>query len=293
MKPLYMWAGGKTKMISKYEDHPGIPKSGYDVFVEPFFGGGALTVYMSKFKPDRIVINDINAEIIGIYNAIKSDVVDFTTVVDDLSRQYLYLNKEERKAFYYKTRDSYIKDYSKWSKTEESGVLYFLMKTSFNGIFQSTKEAKGRFATPAGLLNQKDKVYDKSNVMEWHELLQKIDIHVGDWKNCVKSVNGRAFFFMDPPYRDSFAQYEQEFSDAAHIELIDFCKEADTAGHFVFYCNRDASDSFYNDNKGQLNIAYYDVTYTAGRRATDDNKKKQAKKAKEILLFSPRLHNNG
>jgi DNA adenine methylase len=293
MKPLYMWAGGKTKMISKYEDYPGIPKSGFDVFVEPFFGGGALTVYMSKFKPDRIVINDINTEIIGIYNAIKNDVADFTTVVDDLAQTYLPLSKEERKAFYYETRSSYIRDYTQWSKTKESGVLYFLMKTSFNGIFQSTKEANGRFATPAGLLNQTDRVYDKDNVMEWHELLQRVDIHSGDWKTCVDSVQGRAFFFMDPPYRDSFAQYEQEFPDSTHVELIDFCKTADKEGHLVFYCNRDASDSFYDDHRGDLKISYYDVTYTAGRRATDTNKKKQAKKAKEILLYSSRLTKNG
>ena len=293
MKPLYMWAGGKTKMISKYEDCPGIPKSGFDVFVEPFFGGGALTVYMSKFKPERIVINDINTEIIGIYNAIKTDVDNFMSVVDDLSHQYLPLSKEERKAFYYETRASYIKDYTQWTKTKESGVLYFLMKTSFNGIFQSMKEANGRFATPAGLLNQTTEVYDKNNVVEWNNFLQRVEIQSGDWKTCVDSVKGRAFFFMDPPYRDSFAQYEQEFPDSAHIELIDFCKEADKEGHLVYYCNRDASDSFYDDHKGQLRISYYDVTYTAGRRATDATKSKQAKKAKEVLLYSPRLIING
>lgn len=293
MKPLYMWAGGKTKMIPKYEDRPGIPKSGYDVFVEPFFGGGALTVYLNKNNPTvkNIVINDINTEIIGLYHAIKNDVNNFTQEVDALSSQYLPMDKKDRKDFFYQTRTSYIKDYTSWSKTKESAVLYFLMKTAFNGIFQSTKEAKGRFATPAGLLNQTTKVYDKDNVLEWHTFLQKVDIRSGDWKDCVKDIEGRAFFFMDPPYRDSFAQYEQEFPDSAHLDLINFCKEADKAGHLVFYCNRDAGDDFYVDNKGDLELQYYDVTYTAGRRSTDENKQKQAKKAKEILLFSPRLIN--
>jgi site-specific DNA-adenine methylase len=89
---------------------------------------------------------------------------------------------------------------------------------------------------------------------------------------------------MDPPYRDSFAQYEQEFPDSAHVELINFCKEQNSLGNQVFYCNRDCNDTFYDDHKGNLQISYYDVTYTAGRRATDENKKKQAKKAREILL---------
>jgi DNA adenine methylase len=288
-----MWAGGKTKMIPKYEVRPGIPVSGYDVFVEPFFGGGALTVHMSKKNPllKRVIINDINTEIVGLYHAIKNDVIAFTSEVDALSSQYLVLSREKRKEFFYNTRSSYIKDYNSWSKTKESAVLYFLMKTAFNGIFQSTKEAKGRFATPAGLLNQTTKVYDKLNVMEWHSFLQNVEIYSGDWKDCTKDIEGRAFFFMDPPYRDSFAQYEQEFPDSAHIELINFCKEADKAGHFVFYCNRDAGDTFYLDNKGDLELQYYDVTYTAGRRSTDENQKKQAKKAREILLFSKRLIN--
>ena len=41
MKPLYIWAGGKNKMIPKYLENPGIP-SDKTTFIEPFFGGGAV-----------------------------------------------------------------------------------------------------------------------------------------------------------------------------------------------------------------------------------------------------------
>lgn len=290
MKPLYMWAGGKSKMIPKYESCPGIPKSGYDTFVEPFFGGGAMMIHVAITNRNvkRFVLNDINEEIVGIYRAIKNDLNYFTSELDILSDAYLPLNKDDRRKFYYDTRSSYIKDYTQWSKTKESATLYFLMKTSFNGIFQTMKEANGRFATPCGLLNQKDKVYDKGNVHEWHSFLQNVDIKSGDWKDCVEQ-SSKAFYFMDPPYRGSFTQYEQEFADSQHVELINFCKDADSANNLVFYCNRDCEDAFYVDNKGQLQLEYYDVTYTAGRRATDKDQKKQAKKAKEILLFSPSI----
>lgn len=36
LKPLYMWAGGKNKMIPKYKENPGIPVRGYTTYVEPF-----------------------------------------------------------------------------------------------------------------------------------------------------------------------------------------------------------------------------------------------------------------
>lgn len=292
MKPLYMWAGGKNKMIPKYHISPGIPYNDYDCYVEPFFGGGAMMIHIAKQNKNikRFVLNDINKEIIGIYDSIKSSVDSFMAECDVYVNKYLCLNKPDRKTFYYEIRNSYIKDYSNWNSIKESATLYFLMKTSFNGIYQTMKESNGRFATPAGLLNHKDFVYDKKNVILWSQFLQRVDIKSGDWKNCVE-VNEKTFFFFDPPYRDSFTQYEQLFDDDCHKELIEFCVDADNSGHTVFYSNRETSDTFYLDNKKHLQIEYYDIFYTAGRRSTKSDGKKAAKKAKEILLYSPKLKN--
>ena len=286
-----MWAGGKSRLIPKYSDYPGIPLAGYDTYVEPFFGGGAMLLHlaMSTSKIKKFILNDINAEIVGIYRAIQTDASAFMNECDILCDKYLAMNKVDRKIFFYEVRQSYITEYPTWNNIKEAAVLYFLMKTAFNGIFQSTKEAKGRFATPAGLLNHKTEVYDKNNVLAWEELLQKIDIYCGDWKECADNIEGRAFYFMDPPYRDSFAQYNQVFGDDKHLELIEFCKNADNNGHIVFYCNRESDDDFYTKNKGQLAITYYDVIYTLGRKSTNDLGEKESKKAEEILLFSPSL----
>jgi DNA adenine methylase len=294
MKPLYIWAGGKNKMIPKYEASPGIPLSGYDTFVESFFGGGAMMIHVYKNNPTvkKFVINDINPEIIGLYTAIKNDVANFVTRMDVLQAQYLPLDKANRKKFYYALRTEYTTKWTQWNRTDEAATLYFLMKTGFNGIWQTTKESKGRFATPSGLLNQTTKCYDKDNVQEWNVFLQNVDIHCGDWTKCVSEIKDRAFYFMDPPYRDSFTQYGQVFDDAAHIDLMDFCKQADLDGHIVFYCNRDAGDTFCTDHQGQLKIEYYDVTYTAGRRKQNKDDagtitSQTAKKARELLLYSP------
>jgi DNA adenine methylase len=294
-----MWAGGKNKMIPKYQETPGIPYSGYDTYVEPFFGGGAMMIHIYENNPavKHFVLNDINPEIVGLYYAIRDDIVEFVAECDNYCNHYLQLDKSDRKKYYYQIRKEYTTQYQTWSATKESATLYFLMKTAFNGIWQSTKEAKGRFCTPSGLLNHKDKVYDKQNVMEWHKFLQKVSIHSGQWKDCCDNIQGRALYFFDPPYRDSFTQYGTDFDDARHLELIDFCKTADQAGHLVMYCNREAGDDFYTKNQGQLEIGYYNIKYTAGRRATEtvieegkDNKEiRTAKSAKEILLYSPAI----
>jgi DNA adenine methylase len=294
MKPLYIWAGGKNKMIPKYQSNPGIPYSGYDTFVEPFFGGGAMMIHIYQNNPNvkKFIMNDINAEIVGLYTAIKNDVAKFIARMDVLSAQYLPLSKVDRKKFYYDLRKEYTTKWTQWNATDESATLYFLMKTGFNGIWQVNQTSNGRFATPSGLLNQTTKVYDKDNVLEWNVFLQKVDVFCGDWSACASAVEGTAFYFMDPPYRDSFTQYGQSFNDQAHIALMDFCKQEDLKGNIVFYCNRDAGDSFYTDNQGQLSLSYYDVTYTAGRRKQNKNEdgeitSQTAKSAKEILLFSP------
>lgn len=291
MKPLYIWAGGKRKLITQYLKNPGIPTTGFDTFVEPFFGGGAMMIWVSENCPDvkHYVMNDIKEEIVGIYTAIRNDVDNFTNRMDNLQSQYMPLEKADRKKFYYDLREEYTQNWKQWNRTEEAATLYFLMKTAFNGIWQETKTSNGRFATPCGLLNQKDEVYDKGNVLEWHDFLQKVTIYCGDWHDACKNIiSKKAFYFMDPPYRDSFTQYGEGFSDSDQEKLIDFCKDKAVNGDIVFYCNKrdDVSDTFFDDRKGNLEISLYNITHTAGRRKKNDDGSHSAKKTEEILLHN-------
>lgn len=291
MKPLYIWAGGKNKMIPKYKESPGIPTDGFDTFVEPFFGGGAMTIWVKENCPNvkRFVINDIKDEIVGIYTAIKTDLDPFLVRLDSLCNTYLPLSKPDRKKMYYALRDEYTQNWTQWTRTEEAATLYFLMKTAFNGIWQETKTSNGRFATPSGLLDHKTKVYDKDNVLEWHTFLQNVDIRCGSWHDACKDIEERAFFFMDPPYRDSFTSYGEGFTDQDQADLIKFCCDRDNQGDYVFYCNRDdTDDGFFDTHRQQLEKKHYDIKYTAGRRKKTEEGH-EAKSAKEILLYSPRI----
>ena len=278
-------------MIPKYKESPSIPVDGYTTYVEPFFGGGAMMIWVKENCPNvkKYVLNDVKEELVGIYTAIKNDLDLFLLRMDQLSQQYLPLNKTDRKTFYYNLREEYTQNWKQWTPTEESATLYFLMKTAFNGIWQETKTSNGRFATPSGLLDHKTKVYDKDNVLEWHHFLQNVDIRCGDWKTACSNINDRAFYFMDPPYRDSFTSYGEGFTDQDQEDLIDFCVQQDLKGNYVFYCNRDdADDGFFDSHRKQLERKNYDIKYTAGRRKKTDTGH-EAKQAKEILLYSPKI----
>lgn len=276
MKPLFMWAGGKTKVLKHYA--PLMPNS-FNTYYEPFFGGGAMFIHvMNEYKPEQVFINDINSDIISIYRCIKENYDEFIQRLNELEEQYIILGKDERKQLYYDIRYQHAYDYESWSKPVESATLYFLMKTGFNGVYQLNKNTNGRYGTPSGLLNQKTEVYDRKILLWWHHALQNVTITSQDWHNSVTD-NSDAFFFFDPPYRSSFADYGNGFDDNALLTLIDFCDRQDK----VFLANR-ADDEWFDGKCKSLNSHYFNITYTAGRRKkTEDGY--SAKKAREILLY--------
>ena len=271
-----MWAGGKTKVLKHYA--PYFPTS-FDTYYEPFFGGGAVFIHMvNEYQPKNIVINDINPDIVRIYTEVRDNYNPFIERMEELEAKYMPLEKADRKKLYYDIREEHAWDYDKWNPTTEAATLYFLMKTGFNGVYQLNKNTNGRYGTPSGLLNQKKEVFNRDVLSWWNTNLQGVTINSVDWsESVVDDPNG--FFFFDPPYRDSFADYGNGFGDDDLMKLIEFSDRQDK----VFLANR-ADDDWFDGKSTSLKTHYFDITYTVGRRkATADGY--QAKKAREILLY--------
>jgi len=280
-KPLFIWAGGKNKMLKHYL--PIMPKQ-VDTYVEPFFGGGAMFCHIvQNYQPKKLVINDVNADIVRIYNSIKNNLPEFLFKLDSYCNVYLPMNKEDRKKYYFEVRHEHAYDYDKWSEVEEAATLYFLMKTGFNGIFQINNNTNRRYGTPAGLLNQKDKVYELDVVKWWNQALQNSEVMSGDWKECLKQVRDEdnTFVFLDPPYRDSFTSYGQTFGDDEQEKLIKYVRSRKLSTAFL--CNRDAEDGWFEERLGKLIMDKFPVTYTAGRRKQTEEGF-EAKQATEVLI---------
>jgi DNA adenine methylase len=283
MKPLFMWAGGKNKMLKKYTNY--LPEQ-FDSYIEPFLGGGAMFVWAYKKNPEAtFFLNDANEDIMRIYQSIRNDVGNFLTTLDKYQEDFLPLSKPERKKFYYALRQEHAYNYQKWTATEEAATLYFLMKTGFNGIWQINKNTNGRFGTPSGLLNQKDKVYDLSNIEEWHRALQSCTLTSMDYTGCHKFGTPSSFAFLDPPYRGSFTQYGVDFNDQEQEKVIKLLNDLTVSGSYAIMSNRDVGDGFFESRLGDNNMVYFDVTYTAGRRKKNTDGSHSAKKAREILMI--------
>jgi len=289
LKPLFMWAGGKTKMIPKYEERLGLPY-GFSYYVEPFFGGGAMfcVLYNRGLLDGKMVrINDLNSEVIKLYRTIRDDCEGLIYVLKQIEGRYLKMNYEKRKGHYYLVRNAYA--FHGFDTLLDSATFLFLVKTGFNGIFQ-TMEGSDRFASPCGLLNHTDSLFDYDLVREWSKALQPVYIENRDVKDVARTTGWKedTFFFLDPPYRDSFKHYGVD--DFNHDDLIRWARELSKGNrNVVFLCNRWTDDTYYMDQaKGDLDIDTFGVTYTAGRRKKNEDGTHSAVKAQEVLLNNTR-----
>jgi DNA adenine methylase len=112
----------------------------------------------------------------------------------------------------------------------------------------------------------------------------------GDFEGTRDEVKDNTYVFLDPPYRGSFTQYGVDFDDAIQERVVNFLNDLTRAGAYAMLSNRDVGDDFFESRKGNNEIAYFDVTYTAGRRKKNDDGTHSAKKAREILMIGD---NNG
>lgn len=275
-------------MVKHYK--PFFPQT-FNVYVEPFFGAGAMLLEAVKINPKaKFVIGDINSSTINVYKSIQANPTEFLAKMDELSASYLPRSVEDRKTFYYNLRDEHAYEHSKYSSTEEAAVLYFLMKTGFNGIWQINKNTNNRFGTPCGLLNQKDAVYDRANVLSWHDILANTVIVEGDYKLTLQEGVGegnRAWVFMDPPYRGGHTTYGTKFDDEDQTAVLEEARQLRlNTNANVWVTNRDTGDGFFDKYVGEFDINRFPVTYTAGRRKKTETGF-EAKKAVELLIRTP------
>lgn len=290
MKPFTMWAGGKTRLLKKYDKNWFIHDDGtpFSAYYEPFLGGGSVFAWLhdNNMLPDNnasnasIILSDVNSELIGIYKAIRDDFTGFTTGVDKLVDEYLRLSgKADRKDWYYELRKAY------W-KNPSASTLFMLLRTGFNGIWQSCEDSHGLYATPAGLLNHasKSQIYNADNMKAWHDALQGVRLEPASYDDIAGIEAKDALIYLDPPYRGSFTTYGVDFDDTAQESLIDWARDMAAHGARVLLANREVEDDdFFTDRLGKNTVIdRFDITYTAGRRKKTESGY-EAKPAREFL----------
>ncbi len=209
-RPFLKWAGGKFLLTDKINNL--LPEG--DCLIEPFVGAGSVFLNTGdKYK--RFILNDINPDLINLYNLIKSKP---ELLIEELlllfSGQY---NFEEA---YYELR----KEFNESNDTlKRSSLFVYLNRHGYNGLCRYNRS--GGFNVPFGRYKKSSLSFD--NIKFFADRAQKAKFTCLNYTELFKKAKAGSVIYCDPPYVDisagsapSFTAYSQkQFSDTDQQNL--------------------------------------------------------------------------
>ena len=185
LNPIVKWSGGKKDELNNII--PYIPNN-YDIYLEPFIGGGAL---FFNQNPDKAVINDVHKELTDFYTAIKNGNAG---AIYDFMKSH-----PNDEATYYKVRS-----YDNTDALDNAKRFYYLRKTCFRGMLRYN--SKGEFNIPYG--RYKTYNFEEIKNKEYETLLKRTEIFNKSFEAIFNDYNNsNNFMFLDPPYDSEFTDY--------------------------------------------------------------------------------------
>ena len=233
VRPFVKWAGGKGSLIQQLSNfYPYELRNGIiETYIEPFVGGGAVLIdILQKYDVEQAYAFDINMDLINCYNVIKNNVEELITNLKQMEKEYLQLEQEERKKYFYNKRDEYnnYRLEENEQNIQRAAQFIYLNRTCFNGLYRVNKA--GKFNVPIG--NYKNPtICDEENLRNLSELIQNVQFQYGDYRRSMQYVTENTFVYFDPPYRplnvtSGFTSYTKEdFNDDNQRELATFYRE--------------------------------------------------------------------
>ncbi len=266
VRPFVKWAGGKGSLIpqiTKY--YPFELKNGrIEKYVEPFVGGGAVLIdILQKYEVQEAYAFDINKDLINCYNVIKFNVEDLIQKLEKKEKEFLSLDNEKRKNYFYDVREeynSYVLDAE--PNVKRASEFIFLNRTCFNGLYRVNRN--GKFNVPFGKYKNPT-ICDSSNLRNLSKLIKDVLFEYGDYKKSEEIIDRNTFVYFDPPYRplsdtSGFTSYTKEdFNDEKQKELAEYFNLLSTRNAKLMLSNSnpknvDSNDNFFEDIYRGFNI---------------------------------------
>ena len=256
IRPFVKWAGGKGSLIPQLNNfYPYELKNGIiERYIEPFVGGGAVLIdILQKYDVQEAYAFDINIDLINSYNVIKRNVEDLITNLKQMETEYLQLEQEERKNYFYNKRDEY-NNYTleeNEHSIQRAAQFIYLNRTCFNGLYRVNKA--GKFNVPMGS-HKNPTICDEENLRNLSKLIQKVQFQYGDYKRSMEYVTENTFVYFDPPYRplnvtSGFTSYTKEdFNDENQKELAEFYRELNEQNAKLMLSNSNPKNTNKEDN---------------------------------------------
>lgn len=223
-RPFLKWAGGKTQLLGELTKR--VPLK-YNVYFEPFIGGGA---FYFAIAPKKAVIADINDDLINVYEIVRDYPEE---LMESLSK---YINDKD---FYYEVRSQ---DQNKLSEIERAARLVYLNRTCFNGLYRVNK--KGQFNVP--FANYKNpNIVQNEKILSASEVLRDTEIYHSGFEKVLVDAKKGDFIYLDPPYypKDVYSDFKrynkEQFHQNDHERLAELYNELTQRGCLVMLSNSD------------------------------------------------------
>lgn len=242
--PVVKWVGGKRQLLSEIKKY--VPDK-FSTYYEPFVGGGAVLFFI---QPKKAIINDINPELINLYEIIRDDV---EALIKDLKK-----HKNEADYFYeLRELDRDLDVYNRLTAVERASRIHYLNKTCFNGLFRVNNA--GQFNTPFGRYSNPN-ITNEVTLRAVSKYFNQANIRFkcGDFTDAVKGARKGSFVYFDPPYdpisaSSNFTGYSKGgFDRKEQLRLRNLCDKLDSRG--IKFLLSNSSTEFIHEIYNQYNI---------------------------------------
>lgn len=265
IQPFLKWAGGKRQLLPEIRKY--IPKN-FLHYYEPFIGAGAV---LFDLQPKQATINDVNHELINIYEVIRDDV---DGLLKDLRR-----HKNESDYFYEIRSLDRSEDYASLSAVERASRLIYLNKTCYNGLYRVN--SKGQFNAPFGKYHSPN-IVNEDVLRDVSDYLNRANIKMRnvDFAEAVQEAKKGDFIYFDPPYDPlsetaSFTSYSNKgFTRADQKRLRDLYVELHERGCYVLLSNSDTPfiRELYEKITPKINVVSVQATRAINSQAAKRGK---------------------
>ncbi|HEY5933804.1 MAG TPA: DNA adenine methylase [Kofleriaceae bacterium] len=185
--PVIKWVGGKSKLL--HELVPRLPDR-IGRYFEPFAGGAAL---FFRVAPERAVLADSNADLIGLYTAITRNVA---AVIKKLE-QHREQHARDSTGHYYDVRERWNDRELAWSTADRAATFIYLNKTCFNGLWRVNRA--GDFNVPIGRYTDPP-ICVPDALRAAQTVLSRAELRCCDYRTAVEDAGRGDFVYFDPPY---------------------------------------------------------------------------------------------
>jgi len=254
--PVVKWVGGKRQLLDSLV--PLMPKR-ISMYCEPFIGGGAM--FLNK-QPRRAYINDINSELINLYETIRDYPQELLAS--------LATHKNEKEYFYeIRAMDKDHEKYKQLSCVERASRMIYLNKTCYNGLYRVNSH--GEFNTPFGKYKNPN-IINAQVIKAVSRYLNRADVQFfnKDYEQILYMLPKHSFVYLDPPYDPlsvtaNFTGYTKKgFNREEQIRLRENCDWLHKHG-MKFMLSNSATD-FIKEQYSR-----YDITIVKAKRAVNVN----------------------